>query len=317
MDVSIIICTHNGADALGGTLESLRRIDVPSGQDVELLLVDNASTDRTPDVISEFEHPLITIRSLCEPKPGKSRALNRSIRQAAGDVLLFTDDDVRFPSDWIEAMSRPILEGETDAVAGGVQLAPELEQPWMSPWHKFILGSTESIPLSEDDQFFGANMAVSKIVFDKISGYDERLGPGGEGLGSAEDTLLAWQLREAAFHIRGRPDVTVEHHPDPSLIRPSSFRARTEGLGRSEAYISYHWEHRRWPIWKLYAGWVYYQIRLIVLNLQSKSAVPEGIDMSKKEFEVRRRMARIHQHLRERGTPPKYHKRGTMKKNGR
>jgi hypothetical protein len=131
MDVSIIICTHNGADALGGTLESLRRIDVPSGWDVELLLVDNAC------------------------------------------------------------------------------------------------------------------------------------------------------------------------------------------LGRSEAYISYQWEHRRWPIWKLSAGWVYYQIRLIVLNLQSKSAVPEGIDMSRKEFEVRRKMARIHQHLRERGTPPEYHKHGTMKKNGR
>ena len=53
MDVSIIICTHNGADALGGTLESLRRIDVPSGRDVELLLVDNACLGRSEAYISK------------------------------------------------------------------------------------------------------------------------------------------------------------------------------------------------------------------------------------------------------------------------
>ena len=52
MDVSIIICTHNGADALGGTLESLRRIDVPSGWEVELLLVDNACLGRSEAYIS-------------------------------------------------------------------------------------------------------------------------------------------------------------------------------------------------------------------------------------------------------------------------
>ena len=57
-------------------------------------------------------------RWLREPRSGKSRALNRGLREAKGEVLLFTDDDLRFPRQWIEPMMAPILAGEADAVAG-------------------------------------------------------------------------------------------------------------------------------------------------------------------------------------------------------
>ena len=51
-------------------------------------------------------------RPLYEPKPGKSRGINMAIRRSRGGAVMFTDDDVRFPADWIERMCRPILQGK-------------------------------------------------------------------------------------------------------------------------------------------------------------------------------------------------------------
>ena len=313
MDVSVIISTRDRANALEETLQSLRKVVVPSTWAVELLLVDNASTDRTPEVIAACEHPEMIVRGLQEPRPGKSRALNRAIEASRGEVLLFTDDDVRFPSDWVERMSAPILRADADAVSGGIELASELQRPWMGSAHEKLLGSTESVPVEEGKYFFGANIAVSRRVFEKIPGYDEALGPGGDGLGGAEDALLGWQIREHGFTIMGCPDITVEHHPDVSLLSSSSFRARAESLGRSEAYISYHWEQRRWPLWKLYAGWIYYRLQLWVKHVRNRGGMFDGEGIPIEEFEVRRRLARIRQHLSERGSYPKYQQQGLIK----
>ena len=62
--VSVILCSHNRAAHLKETLASLRTTDVPAGWTVEILLVDNASTDDTPAVMRAFEHPRAAVRVL-------------------------------------------------------------------------------------------------------------------------------------------------------------------------------------------------------------------------------------------------------------
>lgn len=70
-DCSIIICTRNRAPKLAETLGSFSRVRVPTGWDLEMIIVDNGSTDETAEVIRQAEHPAIRIRHLIESRPGK------------------------------------------------------------------------------------------------------------------------------------------------------------------------------------------------------------------------------------------------------
>ena len=150
MDCSIIICTRNRAEALQQTLGSIRKLEVPSDLQVELILVDNGSSDRTNEVIRSARLSKMTVRNLYAGNPGKSRALNLAISKAEGSVLLFTADDVEPALDWIEKMVRPLLEMSCDAVTGRISLGEELHRPWLSSYHGVFLASTTPAETSPD-----------------------------------------------------------------------------------------------------------------------------------------------------------------------
>lgn len=308
--VSVILCSYNRAEHLEKTLRSLREVRVPEEWTTELILVDNASTDATPKVMGGFTHPQMNVRVLREEKQGVCHARNRGIAEAKGRVLLFTDDDVRFPFNWIARMAAPILNDEADVIAGGVELAEEIQQQWMTPWHRQLLASTEGIDPNRPERIVGANMAFSRKIFDHIPGFDQELGPGQLGLGG--ETLLYLQVREAGFRIGTAFDVVVNHHPDPSRLTRDAWDAAAKKSGRAGAYRSYHWRHRQYSLPALLAGWVYYSIRA-----WWKKAMGQfygEAPMSVEELHLRRKKYRVRQHLRECGRVPKYEKHGLVKK---
>lgn len=241
-DVSIIICTYNGASRLLQTLGSLAQVSVPLGIQPELLLVDNGSTDCTREQVQSFCLPNIHLRYISEPKRGKSHAYNTALAAAQGEILLCADDDVRFPCNWIEGMCEPILTGRAHAVAGGIKLAQYLERPWMKPIHRAKFASTELLDPASPWTMHGANMAFSKEVLEKVPGFDPELGPG-TPLAHHEDTLFSQQLLEAGFRIGSAFDVAVEHHFDPARLTRSAYIVDSAAQGRSGAYIFHHWRH--------------------------------------------------------------------------
>lgn len=116
MDVSIIICTRNRAAHLQKTLRALGATSVPPQLEIELLVVDNGSTDRTALVVEANAPRGWSVHRVVESEPGVARARNRGIAETAGDVLLFTDDDVRVSREWIGPMVAsplPIRSGAT------------------------------------------------------------------------------------------------------------------------------------------------------------------------------------------------------------
>ena len=239
MDCSIIICTRNRAEALQQTLGSIRKLEVPSDLQVELILVDNGSSDRTNEVIRSARLSKMTVRHLYAENPGKSRALNLAISKAEGSVLLFTDDDVEPASDWIEKMARPLLEMRCDAVTGNVSLGEELRRPWLSTFHGVFLAWTT--PAEDSPDLIGASMGIHRSVFDVIGPFDENLGPGASGFG--EEALLCRQMRELGLQIHPVHDSHVVHHPEASRLLRKNWLATAENIGKSEAYIMHHWEH--------------------------------------------------------------------------
>ncbi len=81
--------------SLRPTLESIGRVIVPTGWNVELVVVDNGSTDKTRQVVNErATFPHTDVRYVLEPLPGQCHARNRGLAEAVGQLILFTDDDV-------------------------------------------------------------------------------------------------------------------------------------------------------------------------------------------------------------------------------
>jgi len=310
--VSVILCSYNRAGHLEKTLQSLRRVTVPEDWEVELLLVDNASTDDTPEVMRAFDHPRMSVRILREERQGTSYARNLAVREARGQVLLFTDDDLRFPPNWIEGMAAPILRNEGDAVVGGVELADELQADWMTERHRSMLASTERIDPDDPKVIAGANMAISEAVFERIPGFDPELGPGRIGLGG--DTLFVLQMREAGFRIETAFDTAVEHYPDAFRLEWDAWDDAARKSGRAGAYRSYHWRHCHYSLPALVAGWIYYTLRVLWRQVMLGSGERSRDQMTTEEFLLRRKKYRVRQHLREYGKVPKYEERGLAKK---
>jgi glycosyltransferase involved in cell wall biosynthesis len=311
--VSIILCSYNRADHLEETLQSLQYVDVPPHWDVELILVDNASTDATPEVIRAFYHPQMEVHVLREERIGLSHARNLGVAKAQGAVLLFTDDDVRFPDQWVDRMCAPIFRGEADAVAGGVELAESVQKDWMTPHHRSLLASTVRIDPNDPDRLVGANMAIASEVFETIPRFDTSLGAG--QLGAGEETLFAWQIHAAGFRIKTAFDVAVTHHIDTTRLSYEAWHQLAKKTGRSDAYRSFHWEHRRYALPALYVGWAYYRVRLAwarmmnghTSNQRASNGSASGMPMW--EFHLLRKIHRISYYIWEHGSLPKYERR--------
>ena len=184
----------------------------------------------------------MSVHYVYEPKRGQCHARNTGIAHAQGDILLWTDDDVRPPQNWIEGMCTPIIEGEK-VVAGGVRIAPYLLRPWMTTVHRIWMASTEHIDTKNPQSAVGANMAFAREIFDEIPEFDTELGPGALGMG--DDTLFLEQVKRAGYRIASALHIEVEHHFDPSRLLRSSFLDRAAKEGKTGGYLSYHWGHTK------------------------------------------------------------------------
>ncbi|PEN09496.1 hypothetical protein CRI93_01845 [Longimonas halophila] len=305
-NVSIIICTRNRATDLRDTLRSLANVYIPIGWIVECIIVDNASTDATPQVIAAFKTSQFDVHTVKEEHLGKAYAANTALSQARGEILLFTDDDVRVPADWIVGMTEPIRSGRADAVAGGVALAPHLERSWQqgNPWMTALLASTSALSDASPRRLVGANMAIARRVFDTVSGFDVNLGPGSV-LGLGEETLLTQQIKHAGFRVRSAFDVAVEHHCSADRLSRRSYLQAVERVGRSQGYIDYHWNCVSVSPIRLVSGLV---SRYFKLGLRRALERPDLQDEGLPLWEVSLLMQIYHrrQLLTELGHPRKY-----------
>lgn len=240
--VSIIICTYNHAESLARTLESVARLKVPNDMTTELIVVDNRSTDSTPDVVRRCDITSMPVRYSREPRPGVSHARNLGMREAAGDIFLWTDDDVRPERDWIDRMCRPILSGSADAVAGRLRNAPHLVKPW--PARTRLLQRHHQGTIS-GATLVGGNMAFSRRVLARVPAFEAELGPG--ALGFADDTLFSHQLHAAGFTILDEPDIEADHFFDAQRLTRAGLLAEARKHGRSNAFLRYHWRHQERP----------------------------------------------------------------------
>ncbi|MEQ8187482.1 MAG: glycosyltransferase family A protein [Candidatus Eremiobacterota bacterium] len=119
MDISIIICTYNRANLLKFTLEALLRQSLPP-EKFEVIIVDDSSVDDTFNVYSKFKIKFSNVTYLYNSfNIGLPLSRNRGIEVAAGEHVLFTDDDCIPSEKWVETMSfylhkNPVVGGSVE-----------------------------------------------------------------------------------------------------------------------------------------------------------------------------------------------------------
>lgn len=119
MLLSVIIPTRNRATLLAGLLDSLAR-QASAPFDWEVLVIDNASTDQTPDIVQKKSDTLpISIRYVREHQPGLHFARHTGATNARGQILSYLDDDMILELTWILAAER-IRREDAHAVVGRI-----------------------------------------------------------------------------------------------------------------------------------------------------------------------------------------------------
>ena len=262
MFISIIVCTCNRAAGLRRTLECLDTLQLRPEWKVEVIVVDNASTDDTAAVAKSARLRNLTVAYVFEPRKGQSNARNAGLLHSTADIILFTDDDVVPAEGWAEQMVAALESGRCEAVTGRVTLAPELMRPWLTPMQRWWLAcSDDAKPHDGVRELIGANMGFRREVLRKVPAFDPELGPG--ALGFADDTLFSWQLARAGCRIEYAPAASIVHHLDASRLRRRYWLKDAAKRGRTAAYVRYHWEHSeiRNPRFRQLKNWLKLQVR--------------------------------------------------------
>ena len=273
---TVLMSTRDRVEHLPPTLELILDSARHAPFEVEVLLVDNGSTDGTPDFLDELarDNPEIVVTH--DPVPGKSGALNRALGLVRGRAVVFTDDDVHVPVTWFEDMAGPILDGTADAVCGTIVLADHLDRPWLTPALRTDLAEFLDVS-GPAPGMVGANMATSTDAARSI-GFDEELGPGERGF--ADDVMFNFRLKAAGYRLVGCTGPPVEHHLSPDRLTHTTMQRLARSNGSSHAYVWHHWLHAELR-WLRLRKW---RAQLELARLRRGPQLPEGI--TQREYEL-------------------------------
>jgi glycosyltransferase involved in cell wall biosynthesis len=226
--ISIVLCTYNRAGFLRDALTTLVAAVRASGFDAEILVVNNASTDATDEVVTGLidEYPDAGILLINEPRQGLSHARNTGINRSRGDVICFLDDDVLIPEVWLSGLLDGFSLGESiGCVAGRIELSwPDVPRPpWLDRRCLRLYGAFSHgersfvLPCGED--FFGGNVALTREAVEKVGLFDTGLGRKESSLMSGEDTDYSRRLWESGFTIAYSSEGFIYHRVQPERLK--------------------------------------------------------------------------------------------------
>jgi GT2 family glycosyltransferase len=242
--LTVAVCTHNHKERLKRTLQGLAQLRHPVNP-WEILIVDNASTDGTAELVAaaDWRAPDITIRVTLEEKLGISNARNRAVLEAAGEYVVFIDDDETPDQNWLCAYERVILAERPDALGGRIGVMFEdCERPaWLHEELLGFLGQLDHGGLTRrlgdtGTAIFTGNAAFRREVFAKVGLFDTALGRKGKVNFGGEDVEMYRRMVGAGCDVWWVPDAIIHHRIQADKLERRYFldlhfrQGRTEGL---------------------------------------------------------------------------------------
>ncbi|MEY2409161.1 MAG: hypothetical protein QOF48_1831, partial [Verrucomicrobiota bacterium] len=247
--VSVVVATFNGDRTLKVCLDSLARLNYP---DYEVIVVDDGSTDTTPQICSLYAadadarpapgapRVLEMSAALGSPKArgafryirqdnhGLSVARNTGIAAACGEIVAFTDSDCRADEDWLHYLVGDLITSRFTGMGGHNFLPPE-----DSPVAAAVLvspGGPAHVMMNDRvaEHIPGCNMAFYRWALDEIGGFDAIYTKAGD------DVDVCWRLQERGYRIGFNPAGFVWHYRRSTV---AAYLKQQRGYGEAEALL--------------------------------------------------------------------------------
>ncbi|MFZ7086934.1 glycosyltransferase family 2 protein [Curtobacterium sp. RRHDQ10] len=238
--ITVIICTRDRADLLRAALTSVLASDHEA---FDVVVVDNAAaTTASADLVAqEFDDDRVTLVS--EPVPGLSSARNTGLRNATGEIVAYTDDDVVVDPGWLTAIARGFASAPDVELVSGLVPSGELRTPVQRyfddrvSWSRNLRTRTFRLaeqpadlpmfPFSVGEFGTGANFALRRTTALELGGFDTAFGAG-TPTGGGEDLDIFTRVLFAGGALLVDPSAIVWHRHRADL---AALRAQGKGYG--------------------------------------------------------------------------------------
>ena len=226
-DVSVVVCTHNGAATIGETCAALQAMPYP---DYEVIVVDDGSRDETARIARRYDVQLIQMDN-----QGLSAARNVGMRAASGQIIAYIDDDAYPDPHWLHYLAHMFMATGHVGVAG-----PNIPPPRDGALAECIAhapGGPRHVLLSDEvaEHIPGCNMAFRKAALEAVGGFDAQFRIAGD------DVDVCWRLQQQGGTLGFHPAAMVWHH---RRGRVRDYLRQQSNYGRAEAMLEAKWPEK-------------------------------------------------------------------------
>ena len=188
--ISIVVPVYNVEPYLALCVESIRK---QSYEDIEIICVDDGSTDGSRDVLALFEAVEPRLRVLDQPNRGVSAARNAGIKSATGDIVCFLDSDDMLEERACEVLAQTFAASHAEVVTYGASIYPEFRSYWwlnhvLSPRDITYDGFAPALLFEESSRPFPWRTACTREFLEKTDVLFD------EGLSLGEDQVFHFAL---------------------------------------------------------------------------------------------------------------------------
>lgn len=221
MKLSVILTAYTNEKIVSRSIEAIADQTLPKDQ-YELIVIDDASTDKTYEVLQGFsqKHAMVLLRN--ETNRGSAYSRNRAAAQAQNELLIFIQDDIIVERDFLEKhlAAHIALDHEKAVIAGYTYWHPDLDKTpfmeYLDEGQQFDFARFQNMPKDEYGLikgdyllFYTSNLSLRISFFKSAGGFDETfMAP---GIAAYDDTELAWRLHKAGMQVYFAPEAKAGH----------------------------------------------------------------------------------------------------------
>jgi glycosyltransferase involved in cell wall biosynthesis len=228
--VSVIIAAYNEAEHIARCIRSLA---TQTAQPVEILLVNDGSTDDTAQIARSIGVDGVTVIDV--EHRGPARARNIGAAQASGEILAFVDGDMSCGPEFIERLTAPIAAGAAPGTFTRDLFVGNPENRWARAYCSIRRLSYPRLLPSDFPDRWANYRAIRRERFLAVGGYDD--------VGYGEDMTLAPKLGQLALVAPG----ALAWHFNPSTLREIFENGRWIGRGHDIGHVAHPWRENLSP----------------------------------------------------------------------
>ena len=247
--LSVIIPTRNRHNYLRDVLASIEKQTLDRNL-FEVLVIDNGSTDNTPNVVEEFKDKLPNLVYVYEDKAGLHEGRHAGYRTAKSDILVYADDDIiAFPT-WLEGVLESFNDEEV-VLVGGKNLPDYEDNPpfWiLEKWYQLcpyghcvpqlsIIDFGDEVLEVNPGYVYGCNFSIRRWVVERAGGFlpDGMPWDKVEYRGTGE-TYISSFISRNCLRVVYNPKASVWHRVPKSRLTVDYFKKWHFSIGIGMSY---------------------------------------------------------------------------------